>query len=362
MVAGLPFDSEKFATLPPHFKTETLLKMNTTFWTNIVGDYIKYPNGLRTALPFLLASVIYHEEYLKANLHKNHPIFKSRVFTNNNIIHELRGQTITGVGRCKFTEMRATGVPPHLSLAESLYHVRIEQQNVRDALFGLNDNITNKIPSIVAKLVTEKLKEDFVIDGVTPLSRHDIDSMLSTLHHGIVSELRSDMNERFNSMNSMNKSTTLQNVEESIWKTFNWGDGRILHYVPKGWEFPSRTTLKNLWDLWWFGDKHTGVRPFSMIDFSIETPSKDRMKYSRAKCTIEYCVKAAIDLNLLSPDTQVNNVSISQSDSMFNKILEHIVSTLYKDKQPPGRPFDITYGTFYNKIPKTQRTRRKRKN
>eukprot|EP00644_Phytophthora_capsici_P008981 jgi/Phyca11/68153/gw1.6.559.1 len=64
MIAGLPFDSERFGS----------------------------------AFPFLMASLIQHEQYLRNTLSSSHPVFKSRVFTANSLLDYQRGNTIIANG------------------------------------------------------------------------------------------------------------------------------------------------------------------------------------------------------------------------------------------------------------------------
>ena len=68
MVCGLPFDTEVFGTLPPHFVRTTLDELNSEFWCDIAPGYDCYPLGFKTTFPFLLASLFYHEPYLRLNM------------------------------------------------------------------------------------------------------------------------------------------------------------------------------------------------------------------------------------------------------------------------------------------------------
>jgi hypothetical protein len=63
MVAGLPFDNEKFTVLPPHFSIELLSEMTEDYWIKIISGYFMLPSVIKTALPFLLASIIHHEDF-----------------------------------------------------------------------------------------------------------------------------------------------------------------------------------------------------------------------------------------------------------------------------------------------------------
>jgi hypothetical protein len=78
VVSGLPITEENFSILPPHFSTETIEQIQNECWNNIIPGYINYPSSIRTTFPYLIASVIYHEDWLRTNLPQNHPLFFSR--------------------------------------------------------------------------------------------------------------------------------------------------------------------------------------------------------------------------------------------------------------------------------------------
>ncbi len=67
MVAGLPFDNLKFTILPPHCPQDLLRLMNESYWTKTLSGNSSLPNGIKTALPFLSASIIYHEDFYERN-------------------------------------------------------------------------------------------------------------------------------------------------------------------------------------------------------------------------------------------------------------------------------------------------------
>jgi hypothetical protein len=134
-------------------------------------------------------------------------------------------------------------------------------------------------------VVTEELQENFVIEGVAPVSlrsiNQSIDQRLCVLEERLVNKIGQNNHDR----------TPQENINQSRWRTWYWNDGLLCHFVPENWEFPSRLSVKTLWDLWWFGDQNTGIRPFKDIDFSIELQVMHAMRHSRAKAVIEYYFK-----------------------------------------------------------------------
>ena len=43
MISGLPFDDKTFATLPPHFPTNILERLDNEYWNDIIPGYDTYP-------------------------------------------------------------------------------------------------------------------------------------------------------------------------------------------------------------------------------------------------------------------------------------------------------------------------------
>jgi hypothetical protein len=50
------------------------------------------------ACPYLLASILFHEDWLREHLPHEHSIFQSRVFNNNPYLDELKKHIRTGEG------------------------------------------------------------------------------------------------------------------------------------------------------------------------------------------------------------------------------------------------------------------------
>jgi hypothetical protein len=138
MVTGLPFTEVSFATLPPHFSSAVLADLSINEWREIVDGYDNYPDGFKTCFPYLLASLIYHEQYLREFLYDAHPLWNSRVFANNRHLHALRadGAILLGVGICPDTGLRATGIPAHLAIADKITKL-IEESQVYYIIYNI---------------------------------------------------------------------------------------------------------------------------------------------------------------------------------------------------------------------------------
>ena len=64
MVSGLPVGSSKFRILPPHFQDPNCADVEE----GLNQCFSKYPAHLKTLLTFVLASVIYHQDFMRSSL------------------------------------------------------------------------------------------------------------------------------------------------------------------------------------------------------------------------------------------------------------------------------------------------------
>lgn len=72
---GLPPMDDNFATLPPHFGEYVL---SEGVWNTVTGGAFHTNDGFKTVVPYLLASIVYHQDWLVRTLPTTHPLFFSR--------------------------------------------------------------------------------------------------------------------------------------------------------------------------------------------------------------------------------------------------------------------------------------------
>ncbi|ETI29894.1 hypothetical protein F443_22988, partial [Phytophthora nicotianae P1569] len=100
-------------------------------------------------------------------------------------------------------------------------------------------------------------------------------------------DLRSSMATEFRSiLNDMNltHTTTLSSAsseQQPEWQSWSWNDGKLLHAVPKNWEFPARVNAKAIWNLWFFGDRDSKIRPYRLLNKQHDISTAHRMRHSR---------------------------------------------------------------------------------
>jgi hypothetical protein len=132
VLCGLPFNDSLFASLPPHFDCGGLDSFD---WPSVLPLYARLPETFKRALPFLLASVCYHEKWLTDNLPPHHPLFSTYLFTSG-AMAALKPRVIAGCNRCPVTGLTATGIPPHLAVSNELTVVVRQTELMKEALLS----------------------------------------------------------------------------------------------------------------------------------------------------------------------------------------------------------------------------------
>ncbi|KAK1934611.1 hypothetical protein P3T76_011220 [Phytophthora citrophthora] len=241
MITGLPFDSERFGVIPPHFPPRLASKLTIEFWDRVVSEFSKYTRGMQSAFPFMLASLIHHEQYLRNTISPNHPIFKSRVFSANPLLQELRGSTVLSLGTSPVSGLKATGIPVHLAIAKQVAGLKEAVSSLRDGITALED----KMPNVVASTVVSELRHHLAVNGGA-ISLQEFDSRIMNMEARITERVCSAIRDV---QLPRDNPEAVQSGDQRNWRTWSWKDGKIGHAVPRGWKFPARTNVKVLWNM-----------------------------------------------------------------------------------------------------------------
>jgi hypothetical protein len=133
IVAGLPPEEFKFAELPAHFPPDAegvaaAVREQFGAWADAVG--------IRELLPFCLAALVQHEEWLKENLTAEgpdmHPIFSSPFFASASDFADIKTKVIRS--GTSSPHLRASGVPPLTAVLGKLQgieaHIQADEEYV----------------------------------------------------------------------------------------------------------------------------------------------------------------------------------------------------------------------------------------
>ena len=102
------------------------------------------PKSFKPVLEYLIASLAYHSTWLRNNLDASHPLFQTYLFTSG-YVNELKDNVILGYGSCESTGMKASGLPPTISLM-------IEMTNLLKKMSEVSSSVVNAQEQIGAKI------------------------------------------------------------------------------------------------------------------------------------------------------------------------------------------------------------------
>jgi hypothetical protein len=336
-VSGLPINSIEFGTLPPHFKRdENEFLKETIKWANILPGYDNLPAGFKECIPYFLASIVYHHEFLEMKLDKNHPLFKTTVYarrfivdtnTPTTLIQYLSGKVVTGVMSCPHTQMIATGVPPHLSLLAGM-------AKLEAAIDKMSTELSAKLNAIPDE-VKRTIMDNFVVEGVTPFTREDFLAFSQTLRD----EVRAIIGQNNTTTGSVVPDNGGGAANGSRPAASDWGMwtyANKIHFCPPNWEFPT-TTMQTMWNLWFFGDQTANIRPYRWIKrYSV----KKQSRYDEAKKCIDKMITLANERGFRS-----NFQTWDEALVIFNAVYDQLLTLAYGEKVP-SRPNQIAYTTI----------------
>jgi len=109
---------------------------------NVLDNYQTYPDCFQRVIPFLLASVIYHEPFLRSNLSDNHPLWNQRVFTNSL-------SNVLKIICCRLTSAESN------MKASGLQNSIIEQIKTLSSLMDEFEKKTSELPTQLREVVNE---------------------------------------------------------------------------------------------------------------------------------------------------------------------------------------------------------------
>lgn len=249
--------------------------------------------------------------------------------------------------------MRATGIPPHLAVVNQINTLNNDFQKLSSLVNTKLNAIESSLSTIIATSVTEEITQNFQIEGVNQITRKNFESLRQELRDSL-NLIRSQPPLEVTPIREENVDQL--NPENNWWKTWNWNDGRILHFVPPNWKFPTRITTKVLWDLWFFGNFTEGVRPLRLIDRKYDILLNNcNMNYSRAMSVINFIQEIQDNFPDSFPSKIIfNTMTKPQSDEYFMSAWNHVVELLEladsKCKTKDNRIGEKSFGTVSNKI------------
>ena len=306
VLCGLPFSDSSFASLPPHFDSTGV---NQIDWPAVLPLYARIPETFKRALPHLLASLCYHERWLKDTLPAHHPLFCTYLFASG-AVATLKPHVIAGCNRCPITGLNATGIPPHLAMSNELTDVVRQTQAMKEALLA-------KCAELPSELVTTLLNK-FSVNGAIPVTLDDIKTLLNSAVNQMRSELR-------DALPSSRPSVSSPLIDPNLDPRFHlWSWGGRMHMVPQDWLFPS-TDMKATWNLWHFGHVGDRIRPLRYLQKSDLRNASQVTLWSKTRGVMKEIAEGMVELGIVQSTKGVEQLSATVSADAFDKAVVQLM-------------------------------------
>lgn len=338
VLSGLPFNHSSFASLPPHFDETGTRSIE---WNSILPLHSRLPNTFKQALPFLLASLCYHEQWLRSTLPSHHPLFCTPLFASG-AIEALRPHTIAGCNRCPVTGLRATGIPPHLvmsnELSEVVTHTRL-----------LKEEILSKCAELPSEL-TNVLLSKFSINGAIPVTLDDMKILINSAVAQLSTQYRDSCTR--NSHEAPSHAVIDPNTDPRF-RQWLWG-GK-LHMVPEKWLFPS-TNIKDSWNLWHFGHLTDKIRPLRFLKKMDLVSAAQITLWSKTSGVVRAISQVMVEMKVVDKVEDVLKLSPIDSSTHFDRAIVQLMEQVRPGStESRGRWMELAVPTLYVLINKARK-------
>jgi hypothetical protein len=337
-----------FSVLPPHFNEVNGPVLTVEEWEEILPGYTTfYPSGFRVALPYLLASLSYHQEWLQSTLSPRHPLFLQRVWRDG-VLPRVAPFVCSGLMKNLETGLRATGVPPSVVLCGRML-------SLEEKMIGLRECLLDRISDLPTELKT-LLIDSFEVNGVRPLTSNEIHEMFASMQQRMLSEILSIVSQRVNPVPAREEAQSVAPETDQRFQVWSWGGA--FHPVPQDFVLPT-CNVKTFWDLWWEGDPSRRISPYKNLTKRDFFCKKQPPIYSKGKRVVKEL------LSLLpgnGASLQISSLSKIERDGLYKSAFSNLCTAYYpqctsQEDLDARRVGDLTFVTWYDKMTKAKRTR-----
>jgi hypothetical protein len=405
-IAMLPQHEPRFASLPPHFTTEGIALLQRVGLGRLVPCYDLLPNSFKRVIPYFIATLLYHEQWLRATFRDmNHPLWKSALFTHNlQAISQLKRHVVAGIYHNEQTKMTATGIPGYISMAQQLKELQDKMERRDQELMAL----LREHHQLIIRLLEqqpEKLREHLLLhfDGLGPRAATTEELKRS------IDELKGYIDRRFpdanatatNTSGSTNNHATTQQrtvVDEATANQIWAADGSVkqmqhfwgqqfryccdqtctssVHEIrevsaPHNFQFKNMP-LKQAFSLWYLGNDQTCTGPYRLLSEKYCGPLQNQNKYrkdlSNCKRAMMKLYAIALEQHCVENPTVANptttfRINKDNWSTIFDSAFEVLQDQIYSNKgSKDNRLSQLTVNSLCNQLTKYEGAMRSQQN
>lgn len=290
------------------------------------------PDKLSGVCEALLATLVFHHEWIRKTVPKNSPVLGSVLFLEPRLIEGLYPLLI-----CSWEDsehMHATGVPPHCQI------MRVTEAS-RKVVNEMALELQSVVP-MVKEAVKEAIEEGAIESGT--VTRSGLAEMLQQqiAKSGLLELLNRD-NSR--SMAPVEDVAGQRIVSHQLVATMHSWDGK-LHRLPKEFTWPDGTP-RHMWSYWYLGDPANGYPPFRILE-PHDLYGSTRKRLSDLKYLMQ-----AMETEVQTHSTYFLNPTSAEVNLMYAAAA--VIFSEHSDGKQSRRPSQLKWRTVLAQLRQTQK-------
>ena len=306
----------------------------------------------------MVASLVYHREWLQEQFPQDHPLFQSRLWKSHKF-HALSDRVLTGNFYNKESGMKATGIPSHLIIAHRVNVLEEKMETSQQTNVEHNKVLVEHMEKL-PKVLSNQIRDDFKVDD-HQMTAADVQRLLNSFRNDIINTLRPGIDASTSERQQISQAAPRfyigGQVNDDGYRYWEY-NGRT-HPVPPDFKFPAQIGSKMAWDLFFDGNQSEGIKPYHYIHtYSLVKTLHSR--FSKFKKVVSTIMATHFQLNQESITQQemintITQLNISDRDAAFRRAFTSLISPHYDEEYNLG---GLSYVTVYGKInPRTVRSR-----
>ena len=309
--------------------------------------YPRLPETFKRAAPYLLASICFHEQWLRSTLPAHHPLFNTHLFASGQVA-TLKAHVTAGRSHCPLTGMSVTGIPPHLVLSNELVDVAKQTEVLKDALL----ETCSQLPS---ELVTVILKR-FSINGAIPVTLDDFKALLSNAVNQMRAELRDAI------PTAAGQSSPLDPLADPTgdprFQLWQWGKSAT--HGAGGMAAAGRGCEGDMASMQ-FGHVEARIRSLRHLKKADLQGGGQVSLWSKTNGVMGSVAEMMVEMKLAEDVGDVRKLTAEQSSAAFDTAIVQLMERVKEGStRTQGKWMEMSIGTLYNHL-KAIRGQRKRK-
>jgi hypothetical protein len=354
VAAGLALDEIEFTALPPRFRPDHFISAEK--WKEIYPNYEEVPKCFRGVLPYLLASLVHHKEFLTTHLPNRHPLFRSTAWTSG-LIAELQPFVLSGFQQCELTHMKATGIPPFITQKAEILRLKNLVTTITSLVNSRSDQIESALKNFAESLpheVAVSVNKNFIIQGSQPLTQMQLENHLNSFKTSMTEELRGELRVGINDISERmqppaSSAGTNGIIPESFrYQLFYWGGE--YRFVPESFKLHTMS-IQQLWCYWHYGDPLKKIAPYKNLRSEDCGTDRRFTKASKVMKIVERLGRSSTN----NGSIPINSSTVEIGNLIFKAGLQGLIMRIENKKRELNKPVfnsrrfgEIKFTTQYN--------------